>query len=32
LYDFAYFAGLAGGVTGFEDVHGFINFENIEKQ
>lgn len=32
LYDFAYFAGLAPGVTGFEDVHGFINFEAIEKQ
>ena len=31
LYDFAYFAGLAKGVTGFEDVHGFINFEHISK-
>ena len=32
LYDFAYFAGLAAGVSGFEDVHGFISFENIDKQ
>lgn len=30
LYDYVYFTGLAAGVTGFEDVHGFISFENIE--
>jgi peptide/nickel transport system substrate-binding protein len=32
LYDYVYFAGLAAGVSGFEDVHGFISFENIETQ
>jgi ABC-type transport system substrate-binding protein len=32
LYDYVYFAGLAAGVSGFEDVHGFNSFENIETQ
>ena len=29
LYDFVYFAGMSAQVSGFKDVHGFINFEDI---
>jgi peptide/nickel transport system substrate-binding protein len=31
LYDYAYFAGIAKGISGFEDAHGFINYEHISK-
>ncbi len=29
VYDFVYFAGMSGRVSGFKDVHGFIHFEDI---
>jgi peptide/nickel transport system substrate-binding protein len=29
VYDFIYFAGMSDKVSGFQDVHGFINFQDI---
>ena len=29
VYDFVYFAGMSAKVSGFKDVHGFIDFQDI---